>query len=135
MTTGKVLSRTLEVPVTTTPGAISSTSQDTWHPRWLLQMGLDAEENSSWSLGTWQGLGADGHSLTLSSRSSFPRNPLDAKMGIPGNTVLEVMVQQLDSPPSHPRVVPMGLWLKHSMRSSGRPCAGGKRVVDCVLDL
>lgn len=30
-------------------------------------------------------------SPTLSSRSSFPRNPLDAKMGIPGNTVLEVM--------------------------------------------
>lgn len=36
---------------------------------------------------------AEGISLspTLSSRSSFPRNPLDAKMGIPGNTVLEVM--------------------------------------------
>lgn len=31
-------------------------------------------------------------SPTLSSRSSFPRNPLHAKVGIPGNTVLEVMV-------------------------------------------
>lgn len=55
-------------------------------------MGLDAEDNARWCLGTWQGLGAEGLSLTLSSRSSFPRNPLDAKMGIPGNTVLEVMV-------------------------------------------
>lgn len=30
----------------------SATSCDSWHPCWLLQMGLEAEENSSWSLGT-----------------------------------------------------------------------------------
>lgn len=70
----------------------SATSCVPWHPRWLLQTGPDAEDNARWSLGTWQSLGAEGLSLTLSSRSSFPRNPLDAKMGIPGNTVLEVMV-------------------------------------------
>ena len=92
LTTGKVLSGAIEVPVTTLPPEQSSTSRETQQPPWLLQMGPDAEENSSWSLGTCQSLGAEGHSLTLSSRSSFPRNPLDAKMGIPGNTVLEVMV-------------------------------------------
>lgn len=35
--------------------------------------------------------------LTVSSGSSFPRNPLDTKRGIPGNTVLGVMAQQQDS--------------------------------------
>lgn len=49
-------------------------------------------------------LGLKAPSLTLSSRSSFPRNPLDAKMGIPGNTVLEVRVSRLDSPPPHPEL-------------------------------
>lgn len=32
--------------------------------------------------------------LTMSSGSSFPRNPLEDKKGIPGNTVLGVMAQQ-----------------------------------------
>lgn len=92
LTTGRYFPGPLKFQALPPPLKQSSTSRQTWWPHWLLQMGLDAEENPSWSLGIWQGLGAEGHSLTLSSRSSFPRNPLDAKMGIPGNTVLEVMV-------------------------------------------
>lgn len=90
LTTGKVLSRALEVPALLL-GAISHILPY-MAPTLGSADGLGAEENSSWPVKTQQGLGAAGLSLTLSSRSSFPRNPLDAKMGIPGNTVLEVMV-------------------------------------------
>lgn len=88
LTSGKVLSRPLEVPVTTPP---RTTSCCTWCAHAGFCRRLDAEETPGGPVGTWQGLGAEGRALTLSSRSSFPRNPLDAKMGIPGNTVLEVM--------------------------------------------
>lgn len=88
LTSGKVLSRPLEVPVTTPPGA---TSCGPWRAPMTSAEGLDAGETPGGPGGAWQGLGAEGCTLTVSSRSSFPRNPLDAKMGIPGNTVLEVM--------------------------------------------
>lgn len=54
---GKVLSRVLEVPVSTPPGAMSLASSKI-HGTVALQlaaaMGLDPEGHSSWSSGTWR---------------------------------------------------------------------------------
>lgn len=92
LTPREVLSKPLQTLVAL-PRAGSCTLRvaapwESQHPTLAARARAGRRENW-WSLGVWWVLKAS--SPTLSSRSSFPRNPLDAKMGIPGNTVLEVM--------------------------------------------
>lgn len=53
--------------------------------------------------------------IAVPSGSSFPRNPLGATLGIPGNTVLGATARQLET--GHPAGI-------HSLRKSWRPRYG-----------